>query len=118
MSLIAGGVVTVLGYCTPFMLIGTALSAVGYGLLTTFRPDTPQPVRIGYQIIAGAGNIGVGLPAALMAVQVVPDIADVPTGTAAIVSSRPLAVLLFVSIGQNALQQQACRRSPHLRARP
>lgn len=99
-SLIGGGVVTAVGYYTPFMIAGTVMASIGYGLLSTFQVDTPSPTWIGYQILAGAG-VGFGLQQPLMAVQVVLDISDVPTGTAAIVFAQTLGGALFVSIGQN-----------------
>lgn len=37
-------------------LIGTGLTAIGSGLLTTLTIVTPPPKWIGYQIIAGMGR--------------------------------------------------------------
>lgn len=99
LSLLAGVVVSAVGYYTPFMLAGSVCVTVGFGLLTTFRPDTPQPVWIGYQVLAGAG-VGMAMQQPMMAVQVVLDIADVPTGTALVVFLQTLGGALFVSIGQ------------------
>ena len=100
MSVISGVTVTVIGYYTPFMLLGTVCTAIGYGLMTTFHPHTPKSIWIGYQILAGVG-VGSGMQQPLMAVQVVLDIADVPTGTAIIVFLQTLGGALFVSIGEN-----------------
>ena len=100
LSVISGVTVTVIGYYSPFILLVTVCTAVGYGLMTTFHPDTPEPIWIGYQILAGAG-VGSGMQQPLMAVQVVLDIADVPTGTAIIVFLQTLGGALFVSIGEN-----------------
>lgn len=88
------------GYYTPFMLLGSIFAAVGLGLTTTFNPDTPSPVWIGYQILAGAG-VGFGFQQPLIAVQTVLDIEDVPTGTAVVVFLQTLGGALFVSVGQN-----------------
>jgi predicted MFS family arabinose efflux permease len=100
MSLVAGIVVTIVGYYTPFMLLGVVLTSVGFGLISTFGPDTERPVWIGYQILAGAG-VGFGMQQPLMAVQVVLDIADVPTGTSVVIFLQTLGGALFVSIAQN-----------------
>ncbi|KAH8881291.1 MFS general substrate transporter [Thozetella sp. PMI_491] len=105
MSLLSGGLVTALGYYTPFMIVGTIFASVGYGLLSTFHPDTAQPMWIGYQILAGAG-VGLGLQQPLMAVQVVLDIKDVPIGTSVIVFLQTLGGALFVSIGQNVFSNK------------
>jgi hypothetical protein len=74
--------------------------SVGFGLITTFAPDTDRPAWIGYQVLAGAG-IGLAMQQPLMAVQTVLEMADVPTGTAVIVFLQTLGGALFVSIGQN-----------------
>ncbi|KAK0724214.1 major facilitator superfamily-domain-containing protein [Lasiosphaeris hirsuta] len=99
-SIFAGAAVTVWGYYTPFMLVSSVFVAVGFGLITTFRPDTGSPTWIGYQILAGAG-IGFGMQQPLMAVQTVLDIHDVPTGTSVVIFMQTLGGALFVSIAQN-----------------
>ncbi|CAK7237930.1 hypothetical protein SBRCBS47491_010210 [Sporothrix bragantina] len=100
MSIVAGGVVTAVGYYTPFMIVGSILMPIGYGLITTFAPGEPHSKWIGYQVIAGAG-VGLGMQQPLMAVQTVLDIKDVPTGTSVIVFLQTLGGALFVSICQN-----------------
>ncbi|KAK0625477.1 major facilitator superfamily domain-containing protein [Bombardia bombarda] len=99
-STLAGAAVTTWGYYTPFMLISSIFVAIGYGLLTTFQPDTNSQTWIGYQLIVGIG-VGFGLQQPLMAVQTVLDLEDVPTGTSIIVFLQTLGGALFVSIAQN-----------------
>ncbi|KAH8891166.1 MFS general substrate transporter [Thozetella sp. PMI_491] len=99
-TMVGGVGVTALGYYAPFMLISTVLSAIGFGLISKFKPDSSQAEWIGYQVIAGAG-LGMGLMQPLMAVQNVLDIKDVPSGTAVIVFMQTLGAALFVSICQN-----------------
>ncbi|ERS98993.1 uncharacterized protein SPSK_04078 [Sporothrix schenckii 1099-18] len=117
MSIVAGGVVTFVGYYTPFMLAGTVLMPIGYGLITTFAPGISTGKWIGYQIIAGAG-VGLGMQQPLMAVQTVLDLKDVPTGTSVIVFLQTLGGALFVSICQNIftnkLQANVLRLVPGL----
>jgi MFS family permease len=105
LSVFSGIIVTVVGYYTPFMIIGSVFISIGYGLMTMFHPDTPKAVWIGYQIIAGAG-VGFGMQQPMIAVQVVLDIADVPTGTAIIVFAQTLGGALFVSIGNNVFSNK------------
>ncbi|KAJ5005957.1 Aspyridones efflux protein [Colletotrichum sp. SAR 10_66] len=100
-SLVAGALVTLWGYYTPWMILGSMLMATGYGLISTFKPDTPEGLWIGFQIIAGTG-VGFGMQQPLMAVQVVLDAADVPTGTAIIIFSQTIGGAIFVAIGQMA----------------
>jgi hypothetical protein len=100
MSLVAGAAVTVWGYYTPFMIAGTVAMSIGFGLISTFKPDTGSPTWIGFQVLAGAG-VGLGMQQPLMAVQTVLDMKDVPTGTSVIVFMQTLGGALFVSIAQN-----------------
>lgn len=55
-SIVAGILVTKLGYYTPFMLAGSGLLAVGAGLMSTLMATTPVGNWIGYQIISGVGT--------------------------------------------------------------
>lgn len=104
-SLVAGVIVSLVGYYTPFMLIGTVLMSVGYGLISTFKPDTGSGVWIGYQILAGAG-VGFGMQQPLMAVQAVLNDKDLPTGTAVVVFTQTLGGSLFVSVSQNVFSNK------------
>lgn len=104
-SLVAGVIVSVVGYYTPFMLLSTVLMSVGYGLISTFQPDTGAGVWIGYQILAGAG-VGFGMQQPLMAVQAVLNDKDLPTGTAVVVFTQTLGGSLFVSVSQNVFSNK------------
>jgi len=99
-SVAAGAAVTIWGYYTPFIIAGSAIAAVGYGLTTTFTPETGSGMWIGYQILIGAG-IGISFQQPLMAVQTVLDMADVPTGTSLIIFMQTLGGALFVAVSQN-----------------
>ncbi|EAQ82879.1 hypothetical protein CHGG_11055 [Chaetomium globosum CBS 148.51] len=99
-SVAAGAAVTIWGYYTPFIIAGSAVAAVGYGLTTTFTPETGSGMWIGYQILIGAG-IGISFQQPLMAVQTVLDMADVPTGTSLIIFMQTLGGALFVAVSQN-----------------
>ncbi|GJC99028.1 major facilitator superfamily transporter [Colletotrichum higginsianum] len=108
-SLVAGAAVTTWGYYTPFMMLSSVLMCVGYGLISTFSPDTSSAMWIGYQIIAGAG-VGVGMQQPLIAVQVVLDMVDVPTGTAIIIFTQQIGGAIFVAIGQTVFTNQLVER--------
>ena len=104
-SIITGGLVTVIGYYTPFMLTSTVVTSVGLGLLTTFMPDTPHPAWIGYQAFAGLG-VGLGMQLSLIAVQTVLPLDLVPTGTAVVVFSQTLGGAICVAIAQSVFQNK------------
>lgn len=69
-SIIGGGAITVVGWYTPFLLVGSAIFAVGTGLLTTLQVDSSIGKWFGYQVVAGFG-IGFGFQIPLLAVQTV-----------------------------------------------
>lgn len=45
-----------LGYYLPWNLGGAALSAIGYGLMSTFKPGTATSRWVGYQVLYGIGS--------------------------------------------------------------
>jgi EmrB/QacA subfamily drug resistance transporter len=104
-SMLAGGLVTALGYYTPFMLTSSVLMAIGAGLLSTLEVDSGSPKWIGYQFIFGAG-VGFGMQQTLVAVQTVLPAEDIPIGTAIMMFTQTLGGALFISVGQNVFTNQ------------
>ncbi|KHN96025.1 Major facilitator superfamily domain, general substrate transporter [Metarhizium album ARSEF 1941] len=98
-SVASGAVVSSWGYYTPFIIGGAVVMPIGYGLMSTLAADSPAGAWIGYQVIAGVG-VGIGMQQPLIAVQVVLDMVDVPTGTSIIIFMQSLGGALFVSAGQ------------------
>lgn len=99
-ALLAGGLITVLGYYTPFMLISSVLASIGAGLLATWKLDTRYAMWIGYQATFGLGS-GLGMNQPLMAAQTVLALDDVSIGTASVTFSQTLGGANFISAGQN-----------------
>jgi Na+/melibiose symporter-like transporter len=54
LSVSVGGIVTVVGYYTPFMIGGMCVFAVAAGLLSTLSPSTPLARWFGYEVLTGA----------------------------------------------------------------
>lgn len=54
-SIVAGLLLTRVGYCSPFMITGGGLLAIGGGLLATIGVNTTDGHWVGYQIISGFG---------------------------------------------------------------
>lgn len=104
-SMVAGGLVTVIGYYTPFMLLSSVLMSIGAGLLSTFETSTASPKWIGYQFIFGAG-VGFGMQQGLIAVQTALPKNDVAIATAILMFSQTLGGALFISVGQNVFTNQ------------
>ncbi|KAJ7746353.1 major facilitator superfamily transporter [Mycena metata] len=104
-SMLAGILITQFGYYTPFMLLSSVLMAVGAGLLSTLKPDTPAPRWIGYQIVFGFG-VGTGMQGPLLAAQTALSLLDVPIGTSTVMFVQTLGGALFISVGQNVFQNK------------
>lgn len=58
--ILSGALVQKAGYYLPFAAAGSAISAVGNGIVTLFSPTTPTAKWIGYQIVLGSGR-GIGM---------------------------------------------------------
>ena len=108
-SMANGIFVNKIGYYTPSMIVGTCLLAIGAGLLTTLEIDTPSPKWIGYQILYGFG-MGLTFQAPNLAAQTVLPTKDVPTGTSLMFFSQLLGGAVFISVGQNVLNNQLLTR--------
>ncbi|KAL8795402.1 MAG: hypothetical protein Q9195_002143 [Heterodermia aff. obscurata] len=101
-TIISGGLVSKIGYYTPFMFASTVLTSVGAGLLTTFELDSSSSKWIGYQVLCGFG-IGLGLQLPLVAIQTVLDMSEIPTATALVLFMQLFGAAVFVSVGESLL---------------
>ena len=104
-SLIAGGVVTYMGYYAPFMIASSIMMAVGAGLLSTFEVHTAHPEWIGYQVVFGIG-VGIGMQQTIVAVQASLKPADVAIGSAIMIFAQTLGGALFICVAQNVFQNK------------
>ncbi|KAL1851079.1 hypothetical protein VTK73DRAFT_9543 [Phialemonium thermophilum] len=108
-SVITGVLTSRIGYYTPFMIIGNCLMAIGAGLLTTLQVHTPQSKWVGFQVLYGWG-LGMTFQAPNMAAQTVLPHRDVPVGTSLMFFSQLLGGAIFISVGQNVLDDQLVKR--------
>lgn len=104
-SIAAGAGTTIIGYNNPFYYICVVLLTIGCGLLTTFTADTGAGKWIGYQLIAGLGA-GFGMQQALMTVQAVLPLEQVPVGTAVCTLTQIFGGALFNSVAQNVFNNR------------
>lgn len=102
-SVVFGGIITAVGYYTPFLIVSTAIAAIGTGLITMFDVDISTGKWIGYQIVVGAG-VGAGFQVPMTAVQTVLKPEDIPVGTAAVMFFQTLGGALFIAVGQSVFQ--------------
>ncbi|RMZ91568.1 hypothetical protein DV736_g1158, partial [Chaetothyriales sp. CBS 134916] len=104
-NIISGIGTSTIGYYTPFYYLSVIFSAVGAGLLTTWTTSTGHSEWIGYQVIYGLG-VGFGMQQALITIQAVLPLKDVPTGTAIAMFSQVFGGALFVSVAQNVFNNR------------
>ncbi|CAG7938445.1 unnamed protein product [Penicillium nalgiovense] len=108
--------VSVLGYYLPFLLAGGAISAIGYGLLSTLSPTTPAPRWIGYQILYGVASGCTGA-APYIAIQNLVPTEQIPLAIAIIIfwqnigasTSLIAANAIFSNTLRHELQKRATR---------
>ncbi|CRG86134.1 Putative HC-toxin efflux carrier TOXA [Talaromyces islandicus] len=98
-SIIAGAMVSKIGYFTPFMILGSTVMSIGAGLLTTFTTTTNHPMWIGYQVVLGLG-IGLGMQQSSVAAQTILERKDVPTGAALMMLAQSLGGAIFLAVAQ------------------
>ena len=108
-SIIAGRLTSQVGYYTPFLIFGVCLIAVGAGLLTTLEVDVSVGKWVGYQILYGFG-FGSCSQAPNMAAQTVLARQDVSIGASLMFFGQLLFGAVFVSIGQNVLDNRLAGR--------
>jgi MFS family permease len=104
-SIVAGGLVSRMGYFTPLMIACSVIISVACGLLTTWTIDTHESVWIGYQVIFGFG-MGLGQQQAGLAAQAVLPKEDVATGVSLKFFGQTLGGAVFVAIAQNVLNNR------------
>ncbi|CAD6592198.1 MAG: hypothetical protein ASARMPREDX12_006631 [Alectoria sarmentosa] len=102
-SVIAGILVSKVGYFAPPAIIGAAIGTVGCGLLSTLQVDSGPGRWVGYQVVSSAG-LGMAVQQGVIAVQTVLTLEQIPIGIAAIISMQSLGGAVFVSVGNNILQ--------------
>ncbi|KAJ6603601.1 major facilitator superfamily transporter [Mycena vulgaris] len=99
-AIFAGGLITKIGYYSPFMIASSVLTAIGTGLISTLKINSSHKKWMPFEIICGLG-VGLGMQQPMLAVQNVLVLQDVPIGTSIIKFSQTLGGALFISIAQN-----------------
>ncbi|KAI0886808.1 major facilitator superfamily domain-containing protein [Annulohypoxylon maeteangense] len=101
-GIISGGLVQRIGYFPPFILMGTALNAVGCGLLSLFSLYTPTGHWIGFQIIMGAGR-GLTMAVPFLAMQNSLPKDMIPSAMSTLVFLQNFGAAVMVALGQTIL---------------
>ncbi|KAM4055195.1 major facilitator superfamily protein [Hirsutella rhossiliensis] len=107
------------GYYLPFSIVSAAILAIGYGLMTTFSPETETAKWVVYQTIVGVGR-GLGMQIALIAIQAntAPDFIAIATATLVFCQTFGGAIFIAVanSIFNNTLKNELTDRVPAMDA--
>lgn len=104
-AIAAGGAVVVIGYYTPFLILGSVFISVGCGLLYTLQPTSSTATWIGYQILVGAG-IGMSMEQCNVAIQTVLPKDQIPAGISLSILLRSLSGSIAIAICQNVFEQR------------
>ncbi len=107
----SGVLITLTGYCQPFLTIGGLLTAIGAALIYSLDINSSAGQYLGYQAILGIG-VGVCIQVPVIAAQAFCDPADIAPATAivlceysilstpfSVVAINPVPFLVFQTIG-------------------
>ncbi|KAH1398584.1 hypothetical protein KXX49_003173 [Aspergillus fumigatus] len=108
-SILTGGLVSRIGYYTPFLMLGIVLSSIGAGLLTTLGVHTSSAKWIGFQVLYGFG-LGTCNQIPNMAAQTVLPREQVAIGASLMFFAQQLFGAVFTSVGENVLSNQLAKR--------
>ncbi|ANB11859.1 Vba5p [Sugiyamaella lignohabitans] len=100
----SGAIVSKKGITKPLAIVGSALSTVGFGLLTLLNENSPSSKRIGYQILAGVG-LGLLVQPMTISAQIASPKSNggVLIATSMVTLFRSLGSILGSSLGQVVL---------------
>ncbi|KAF1934984.1 permease of the major facilitator superfamily [Clathrospora elynae] len=96
---VTGALVSKFGYYTPFIIVGTALSVVGSGLITLLTPTTPHTAWAVYFLLCGLGT-GAAINLPYTAVSTVLREADMIQGNALLQFSFQLGGAISLCLSQ------------------
>ena len=97
----SGGLITVYGHYIPLMILGSALSAVGSGLIYTLDATSPASKWIPFQVLVGIG-LGLCFQIPVIVNQSVVDPSDLSSVSAMTLFFQTIGGALFISAGQVA----------------
>lgn len=110
-SIFAGAGITVVGFYKPFMIAAGAVFTVGAGLIYTLHVNSNAGMWVGYQLLCGFGA-GMGVQIPFIAVQVVLNSKDMPSGNAIAIFFNSLGGAVSISIAQNVFSNGLVKYMP------
>ncbi|KAL4738032.1 major facilitator superfamily domain-containing protein [Aspergillus similis] len=116
-TVVSGALISMLGYYLPFLLAGGAISAVGYGLLSTLSPTTSVAKWVGYQILYGVAS-GCTTAAPYIAIQNLVPAPQIPQAMAIIIFWQNIgaatSLIAANAIFSNSLRDQLAQRASQI----
>ncbi|KAL4766416.1 MDR family MFS transporter [Aspergillus foveolatus] len=120
-TVVSGALISILGYYLPFLLAGGAISAVGYGLLSTLSPTTSVAKWVGYQILYGVAS-GCTTAAPYVAIQNLVPAPQIPQAMAIIIFWQNIgaatSLIAANAIFSNSLRDQLAQRASQITVSP
>ncbi|KEF53516.1 uncharacterized protein A1O9_10491 [Exophiala aquamarina CBS 119918] len=120
-TMTSGVMIGVLGYYLPWLLAGSSISAIGYGLLSLLAPTTPAAKWIGYQVFYGVGG-GAMASGTYVAVQNLVPPPQIPIAMGIIIFSQNMGGAVFLvaanAIFSNSLRKQLLQRVEAIKIAP
>ena len=114
-SILAGTMITKLGYCNPWILTGCVFTSIAAGLFSTLQPSTNHASWIGFQVLYGLGA-GFSMETPLTAAQTVLSNDEAGVGIALVTFFQFFGSSIFLAIAQavfsNTLTTEIARRAP------
>lgn len=96
-------IVSILGFYSPFMIVGGAVAATAAGLMSTFTPHSSVAAWVCFQLLNGVAR-GMMSQQPLTAVQASVSKEQISVATALIVFSQNFGASLFISLGQTTFE--------------
>ena len=118
-SIVAGTMITKLGYTNPWILAGCIFSSIAAGLYSTFQPDSGHAAWIGFQVLNGLG-VGFSMETPLTAAQTVLSSEEAGIGISLVTFFQFFGSSIFLAIAEtvfsNKLASELAKNAPQVDA--
>jgi hypothetical protein len=89
---LAGVLVSLVGFPAPAMILSGILAVLGAGMLTTLKSTSSQTTPLPFEILVGLG-VGIGMQQPILAAQAALELKDIAVGTAILMFAQTLGAV-------------------------
>jgi hypothetical protein len=89
---LAGVLVSLVGFPAPAMILSGILAVLGAGMLTTLKSTSSQTTPLPFEILVGLG-VGIGMQQPILAAQAALELKDIAVGTAILMFAQTLGTV-------------------------